>query len=170
MENIGNMAEQLTRGAVEPDQRDEWNRLMSEAPHDQFSQAVTNAIRQVDPRQYQAHLDAASSGINSIGNLSRDQQVGLAQTLIGELAKIGLNTAAVSEASGVGNLDPRGMSVQDLIRLLGWVQLNHPEALGNVAARYQDHPNILAHLLGAQTLMAAVSNLDANRPAGEPGG
>lgn len=170
MNNIGNMVQQLERGALEPDQRQEWERIIHGVTPDRFAQVVTDAMRQTEPGQYETHLNAADKGINSIANLSRDQQVGLAQTAIGELAKIGVNSEAATQASGIANLNARELPVGDLVKLLGWIQTNHPQVLGNIAGRYLDQPNILAHLLGAQTLMAVVSNLGVQTTAGQAGG
>ncbi len=169
-DKTGSIVEQLEKGAIEPEQQQEWNGIVSSVSGERFSQAVTDAMRTVDPRQYVAHLEAAQGGTNSFGNLTYDQRVGLAQTLVGELAKVGVNTTAISQAIGIDNLDAWKMSVDNLVKLLEWVQVNHPEVLGNVAGRYKDQPQVLANLLGAQTMLAVISNLGARFPAGEAGG
>ncbi len=159
MEGFGRLIDKVGRGATEPGQREEWSQLVGSIPRDRFSQMVTDAMRQVDAGQYQAHLDSSSAGTRSIAKLARDQQAGLAQTLLDELAKIGQSADRVSRESAVAPLDPQQMSSQALIKLLLWIQSNHPEVLGSVAARYQDEPDILVHFLGGQTLLMVVDNL-----------
>ncbi|MFN8483262.1 MAG: hypothetical protein U0768_09505 [Anaerolineae bacterium] len=53
------------------------------------------------------------------------------------------------------------MTPQQMAALAQWMQQNHPEALGQVAAENQNNPDLLQSLLGNKLLMLAVAGLGA---------
>ena len=77
-----------------------------------------------------------------------DGRADLAQSLLGELARRGLGQQEIARRTGVQQVDPHQMSPQELAALAQWMQQQHPQAFGRVAAQHQREPDILAGLLG----------------------
>src|SRR5207249_7470178 len=131
-------------GAVQPNNYDNWNKTVGSAPLQQFQLAVNDAITQVDPQQYQSHVQPGVGGTDPLGALAPGQRSSVAQTLISMLMRRGVDPTTITQSAGVPNLDPRRLSPQDLASLLQWTQQNHPQALGEVATQYQSQPDILS--------------------------
>lgn len=115
---------------------------------DELGHGVMEAVRHVAPEQYQAELESQLDTHSHLKNVTENQQIGLGQTLLEELAKVGLSSSAVSEQTGVLDLDPWHMPGRDLTRVLEWSQQNRPDVLVNLTLRWQDQPNVVASILG----------------------
>lgn len=148
-------------GNMQPQDYTDWNQMVGSAPPERFGRAAYDAIRQVDPQEYYQHTQPGVVGTDPFGSLPSDQRTGLAQTLLNELLRRGLGQQQISQGSGIGTLDPRHMSAQDLAALAQWTQQNQPKAFGRVAAQYQDQPNILQSLLGNKALLALLAGVGA---------
>ncbi|MFN8473773.1 MAG: hypothetical protein U0822_16405 [Anaerolineae bacterium] len=139
---------------------DNWNQAVGAAPPQQFQRAVSQAAQQVNPQDYYQHTQPGVSGTDPIGQLPQQQRGGLAQSLLGALFGSGVSEQQVQQVVG-SNINPNNMSPQQLAALAQWMQQNHPEALGQVAAQNKDNPDILQSLLGNKLLMLAVAGLGA---------
>jgi hypothetical protein len=167
--------EQLAQGLLgsQPQARQNWNQTVGAMPQQQFTQAAAQAFQQVDPREYANHTQPGVGGTDPFGSLPQPQQTGLAQTLLNALVNRGVNPQQVQQGAGIGTLDPNRMGPQELAALAQWMQQNHPQALGQAAAQYQNQPDLLSTLMGNKTLLAMGAALGAtylaNRAQGRPG-
>ncbi len=160
----GNLISQIAQGGLNEQQRNQWNSTVGSAPPSQFAQAATQAAQQVDPQEYQQHLQS-----QPIANLPQPQQASLAQTLMSELSSQGVNQQRLAQNTGVQNLDPSQMSPQQIAAVLQYVQQNHPQVLGNVATQYQNQPDVLHSILGNKALIAAAAAVGAGLLSGQIG-
>lgn len=160
-----NTFDRLARGPQgtqsQNNQYDNWNQMVGSAPPEHFGQSATDVIRQMDPQDYYNHTQPGVGGTDPLGNLAQGQRGGLAQGLLGALLGRGQNQSALSQATGIQNLDPNHMSPQDLAALAQYAQRNHPEALGQVAQENRDNPSLLDSLLGNKAVLAAAAGLGA---------
>jgi hypothetical protein len=150
----------------QPVNYDDWNQMVGSAPPEQFGRAAYGAIRNADPEEYRQHVVPGYGNTDPLGSLPQTQRSSLAQSLLGELTRRGMDTGQVARNSGVTTLDPRQMSPNDLAGLLSWTQQNEPKAFGRVASQYQDQPNILQALLGNPALMSMLTSLGAQLLSG----
>lgn len=139
-----------------------WNQMVGRMPQQQFTQAASQAFQQVDPQEYYNHTQPGVGGTNPFGSLAQPQQSSLAQTLLGALFNRGVNQQQVMQGAGIGTADPTQMGPQELAGLTQWMQQNHPQALGQAAAQYQNQPDILSTLMGNKTLLAMGAALGAS--------
>ncbi len=135
---------------------------------DELGREAMEALRQVTPEQYQKELQAELDEHGHFSNITENQQIGLAQTVLEELAKVGLNSSAVSERTDVMDLDPWHMRGQDLLRILEWSRQNRPDVLVNMVLRWQNQPNVVASLLGNQGWSNLEAKLGAEKVADLP--
>jgi len=140
---------------------DNWNEMVGSAPPEKFGRSVYDSVRQVDPREYREHTQPGLGGTDPFGSLAPQQRGGLAQSMLGELARRGLGMDQIMSGAGLGTSDPNSMSSNDLASLSQWTQQNHPKAYGRVATQYQQEPGMLQSLLGNKALMAAVAGIGA---------
>ncbi len=145
-------------------QRQQWSQQVGSIPPDQFQQATTQAVQQVDPQQYQNHLQS-----QPIANLPQNQQSSLAQTLLSTLLNRGVSQQRLSQQTGVQNFDPRQMTPQQIASVLQYAQQNHPQALGQVATQYQNQPDVLHSILGNKALLAAAAAVGVGLMTGQIG-
>jgi len=138
-----------------------WNQNVGSVPQPQFTHAATQAFQQVNPQDYYGHTQPGVAGTDPFGSLPQPQQQGLAQTLLNALFNRGVNQQQVAQGAGINNFDPSRMSPQELASLAQWMQQNHPEALGQAAAQYQNQPDILSSLMGNKALLALGATLGA---------
>jgi hypothetical protein len=161
--------ERLAAGpdGLKPGDYDDWNQMVGAAPPERFGRATTEAIRQVEPQEYYRHTQPGVDGTDPLGALQPERRAGLVQTLLGELARRGLGQREVGRDAALRTLDPQRMSSEDVAALAQWIQREHPEAFGRVAAQYKDEPDLLSSLLGNKALMGAVAALGAQVLAGQ---
>ncbi len=131
------------------------------APHEQVSQQAANAVSQLNPQDYQQHIQGGANGNTPLSSMSSDQLISLAQAVLSELQKRGVSQQTVQNQTGIPNLDPNQITPQNVASLLQWVQQNHPQALGNVAAQYKNQPDMLQAILGNKALMSMAAGLGA---------
>jgi hypothetical protein len=148
-------------GSLEPQDYQEWNQMVGAAPPEQFGRASYNAMRQVDPQDYYQHTQPGVGGTDPFGALQPQQRSGLAESLLGNLFRRGVDQQQVMRGAGMQNIDPNRMSPQELAALAQWAQQNHPQAFGYTAAQHQQQPDILSSLLGNKALMMAAATLGA---------
>ncbi len=139
---------------------DNWNQAVGSAPPQQFQQAVSQAARQVNPQDYYHHTQPGIGGTDPLGQMPQQQRGGLVQSILGALTGSGVSQQQIQSVVG-GNINPNNMSPDQIAALTQWMQQNHPEALGQVAAQNQNNPDILHSLLGNKMLMLAVAGLGA---------
>jgi len=140
---------------------DNWNEMVGSAPPDRFGRAAYDAVRGVDPREYQDHVTPGVGGTDPLGAMDSGQRSGLAQKVLGELFRRGMSERDISQQTGVRNLNPNSMGAADLGQLLGWMQQSQPKAYGRVATQYKDQPNMLEGLLGNKAMMGMLATLGA---------
>lgn len=140
---------------------DNWDQAVGAAPPHQVQQAVSQAARQINPQDYYQHTQPGVGGTDPLGQLPAQQRGGLVQSILGALTGSGVSQQQVQSALGGGNINPNTMSPDQLAALMQWMQQNHPEALGQVAAQNQNNPDLLQSLLGNKMLMLAVAGLGA---------
>lgn len=154
------LIERLAQGSLQPNEYQTWNQAVGSVPQNQFAQAAGQAFQQVNPNEYYQHTQPGVAGTNPLGTLDDQQRSGLAQTLLSSLYNRGVNQQQIQQA-GINTFDPNQMTPQQIAALAQWMQQNHPEALGQAAAQYQDKPSILSSLMGNKTLLALGSLLGA---------
>ena len=148
-------------GRLQQDDYNDWNQMVGGAPREQFGRAAYDAVRQVDPQDYYNHVQPGVGGTDPLGALDDRERQGLAERVLGELTRRGLDQDDIRRGSGVRNLDPSRMSPTDLASLLQWAQRDQPKAFGRVAADYKDKPDVLSSLLGNKALMLALGGIGA---------
>ena len=160
---MGNLFDRLAQGPGSMQQQDynDWNEMVGAAPRERFGRATYDAIRQVDPDDYYRHTQPGIDGTDPFGSLQRGRRSGLVQSMLGELFRRGMGRDEISRSAGLRNLDPDNMSPAEAAMLAQWIQRNHPQAFGRVAAQYQDQPDILQSLLGNKALMLALGGIGA---------
>jgi len=146
-------------GNVQPQEYDEWNQMVGSAPPDRFGSVAYEAVRQVDPQDYYRHIQPGVDGTDPLGALPRRQRTDVARNLISQLMGSGVGRNQIRQGAGIPTTDVRRLSPQELASLLQWTQQNRPDALGQVAAQYQNQPDILSSLLGNRALMGLVTGL-----------
>ena len=158
---INDILERLSGGAgsLQQNDYDDWNQMVGSAPKDKFGRAVYDSIRQVDPDEYVEHVTPGLGGTDPLGSLTSGQRGGLLETIFGELTRRGIQPQEVARDAGIGSLDPRNVSPDDLAGLLGTLQRENPKVYGRVAAEYQDQPDILQSLLGNKALMGLITGI-----------
>lgn len=160
-EQINNVLERLTGGNTNLQQEDydTWNEMVGSAPKEKFGRTVYDSIRQVNPDEYAEHVTPGLGGTDPLGSLTSGQRGGLLETIFGELTRRGVSPQEEVRNAGIGSLDPRNVSPDDLAGLLGHLQRDNPKVYGRVAAEYQDKPDILQSLLGNKALMGLVAGI-----------
>lgn len=146
-------------GNLQQNDYNDWNQMVGAAPPEQFGRATYDAIREVDPDEYNRHVTPGADGTDPLGALAPQQRSGLAQTLIGELMRRGMGQQDIAQGAGLSGLNPNNMSPNDLASLLQFVQQKEPKAYGRVAAQYKDQPDILQSLLGNKALMSVAMSI-----------
>jgi len=172
--DFSNLINQLANGPQaqaqgsnqQPVNYNDWNQMVGSAPPEQFGQAVSGAISQIPPEQYQQHVTPGMGGTDPLGQLPQGEIAGVAQSVLGALSGRGVNLNSVAQGAGVGNLNPNNMSPSDLAGVLSWAQQNHPQALGSVATQYQNQPNILQAILSNPALISTVMSVGSQFLAG----
>jgi hypothetical protein len=162
--NIFDNLAQGPGGNMQQGNYNDWNQMVGAAPPEQFGRSVYSAISQVDPNEYAQHIQPGVNGTDPLGQLPPQQRTGLAQTVLGELTRRGMDPgqiAGVIGGSGLSGLNTGNVNPQDLASLLQWTQQNQPKAFGRVATQYQDQPNVLQSLLGNKALMMAAGAIGA---------
>jgi len=163
--NWGNLIGDLVGGSqstgpnAQPLSQNDLNQAVGQATPEQFGRAVFGAITQVPPEQYQQHVTPGAGGTDPIGQLPQAQRSDLASTVLNVLGNRGVDLNSIAQSAGLGTLDPRKMSPNDVAALLQWTQQNHPQAFGYTAAQYQNQPNILQALLSNPALISTVMTL-----------
>ncbi len=155
-------------GIQQSDYQD-WNQMVGPMPPDQFAQHATSAMQQVDPGDYYHHTQPGVGGTDPFGALAPHERSGLAQSLIGALTGSGVSQQAISQGTGIGQIDPRTMSPQQLAGMAQWMQQNHPGALGQAASQYQQQPGMVSSLLGNHAVMGLGASLGASYLANRMG-
>lgn len=161
---MSNILERLAQaaGGMQPQDYQNWNQTVGAMPQQQFGQAAGQAFQQVNPQDYYNHTQPGAGGTNPLGSLSQPQQTSLAQTLLNALFNHGVDQQQIQQGAGINTLNPSQMSPQELATLAQWMQQNHPQALGQAAAQYQNQPDILSSLMGNKTLLALAALLGAS--------
>lgn len=149
-------------GTFQQNDHNNWNQSVGSIPPDQFAQASTQAFQQVNPQDYYEHTQPGVAGTNPFGQIQPTQRVGLVQSLLQSLFSRGIDQQQVMQGTGLGALNPEQMSPEQIAALAQWIQRNHPEALGQVAAQYQNQPDLLSSLMGNKTLLALGALLGAS--------
>jgi len=161
MDNIFSKLAQGPQGNIGQEDYNNWNQMVGSAPPDQFGHAVSTAIGQIDPNEYAGHITPGVNGTDPLGALGQPERSGIIQSVLGHLTGQGINHGTISQATGLQNLNPQNMSQQDMSQLLQYVQQNHPQALGQTAAQYQNQPNVIQSLLGNKGLMLMAGTVGA---------
>jgi len=146
------LAQELIGG--QPVDNQNWNQTVGSVAQPQFAQSASQAFRQVQSQDYYDHTQPGVGGTDPFGSLPPPQQSGLAQNLLNALFNRGVPRQKVMQSTGLNTLDPNQMSPAQIASLAQWIHQNHPEALGQVAAQYQQQPDILSRLMGNKGLMA----------------
>jgi hypothetical protein len=144
---------------MQPSDYQKLSQAVGSTTPEQLGSAATQAVSQVDPNEYAQHIQAGAAGTTPVTSLPREQQTGIAQSLISALLSSGLSHSDITQGAGVPSLNPKSLSANDLVSLLQWAQQNKPQALGNVAAQYQNQPNLLSSILGNKALMSTVASV-----------
>ncbi len=160
---MANFFDRLAAGpnAMQSSDYDMWNQTVGSAPPERFQQAANQAIQQVSPEEYYQHTQPGVGGTNPIGRLPQTQRAGIAESLLSALTGSGMNTNQIQQQANLQTLDPRQMSPQELASLLQYVKQNNPNALSQVATRYQTQPDILHSLLSNKALIGLAIGLGA---------
>ncbi len=143
-------------------QRQQWNQHMNSVPPGQFNQAVTQQVQQMDPQEYQNHMQT-----QPVQNLPQNQMVGLAQSLLSSLFNQGASQQQIQQQTGIPNLDPSRLTPQQISQLLQYAQQNHPQAMGQVATQYKNQPDVLHTILGNKALLGAAAALGMGLLSGQ---
>ncbi len=158
------LVSQVAQGALDQNQRQQWNQTVGSTPNQQFQQAATQAVQQVPPEQYQSHFNS-----QPIANLPQDTQSSVAQSLISALTSRGVNQQQLSQNTGVQNFDPSKMTPQEIASVLQYAQQNHPQALGTVAAQYKNQPDVVHSIIGNKALLGVGAALGLGLLSGQIG-
>ncbi len=121
-------------------------------PPEVLSQAASAALRQVPSQEYHDHAEPGVGGTDPIGSLGPQLIAAVAQALIGNLMNRGVSQSQIQSVPNVGTTNPASMSSLALSALMQWSQQNHPDALAQVVAQFQNDPNVIESLLGNQAL------------------
>lgn len=158
---MGNVFDRLSRGpqGQQSSGFDNWNEMVGAAPRDQFSRAISEASREIDPDDYYRHTQPGVDGTDPLGGLTSAARGGLASSLLGALLGSGASQSEVGRVMGNAPLDPNRMTPDQLAQLAQYAQRNHPDALARVAAENQDNPGLLEGLLGNKWLLTAAAIL-----------
>ncbi len=124
--------------------------------------SVTDAVRQVPTSKYREQLESELDAQGKFKKLNENKHIGLAQTVIGEYAQLGLNEVAMTAKTGITQFDPWHMPGTDLITLLAWLQQHRPEGIGGLAVRWQNQPDVVVSILGEQGLSNLTKLLGAD--------
>lgn len=188
-----NFLDRLSGGNMDPaqpnDQQD-MGQLIGAVPQEDFQQHASNALRQMDPQQYQQHIMPGVGGTNPLGGLGKGMLGSLAGSLLGNMLGNqmggGMGSLAGSLAGsvlggqaaqgGIGGLasmlglnhtDPQQMDEQDVAKIAAHAQQNNPGALAATAAQYQNQPDVLHSILGNKALLMAGAGLAAGVLSGQ---
>ncbi len=160
----GSLVQQIAQGGLNSQQREQWNTTVGAASPNQFAQQAGQAASQVPPQQYQQHLQS-----QPVANLPPEQQSSLASTLISTLMSQGMGQQQIKQNTGVQTVDPSKMSPQEIASVLQYVHQTNPQLLGNVAAQYQNQPDVVHSILGNKALLAVAAAVGAGLLTGQIG-
>lgn len=191
--SIGNFLQRLAGGNVnpsEPQDQQQMGQFINSVPRDQFQQYTGNAVRQMDPNEYNTHITPGLGGTNPLGGLGKSLLGSLAGSLVGNMlgnqmgggltgtvgSLAGSLLGSSAASGGIGGLqnmlglstqNPNQMNEGDVASLARHAQQNNPDALAQTAAQYQDRPDVLHSLLGNKGLLLAGGALAAAAMSGK---
>jgi len=161
---MGSIFERLAQGVtgMQPSDHQDWNQVTNSVPPPRFAQASEQALQQVSSQDYYDHTQPGVGGTNPFGDMQPAQRTGIAETLLGMLSGRGITQQQVGQQTGLGPVDPRNMSPEQLAALAQWMHQNHPDVLAQAATQYQSQPDVISRLMGNKALLALGAVLGAS--------
>ena len=143
-----------------------WNDLVGAAPPERLREAIGEAARRVDSREYDDHVTPGVGGTDPLGGLGKGALAGLAASLLRNLGGGGGLTDLIP---GLRTSDPNRMSPRDVADLAKYARERDPDAFSRAATEIgHQEPNVLRSLLGNKALMLGAAALAAKVLADRP--
>jgi hypothetical protein len=136
-----------------------WNDLVGSAPPERLREAIGEAARRVDRREYDEHVTPGVGGTDPLGGLQKGALAGFAASL---LRNLGGGGGLADLIPGLRTTDPDRMSSRDVADLAKYARERDPDAFSRAATEVgRQQPNLLQSLLGNKALMLGAAALAA---------